>query len=316
MSWKYINPGDYRLLYANSTAVNYVDTLLAPKTGVAFSNLSTVHYPIPVPDGIQEMWGVYTIFSGTITDGFTMSLSTREYNSSKVASIYFSSSMFQIYINGTSTSSRVYYQTYSKTNPKIFRVWFHVKSGASPNGLLEVYLNGTPLYSVANRAVIDGTAINIYTFGGANGSYYASDIIFSDEEIDLNEHCAVIPIRQTTAEGWSYDALANKYITDSIDKTIWQAPDVEQLKKELGLNNPKITGIVPQVYDYASTDKDVVDTLAKSIRSNETTLEIDRITPAGTRAISSAMTKNPITNADWTLKDLADIEFGITTAKS
>ena len=318
MAWKYLNPGDYRLLenYSASYCKNVKSKIVAPVTGIAFSATdSNPTYPINVPSGTKEIWATFTWFT-LASDTTNSNYSPRVYlhgsttKGSAASFAYYQNANYSyLSINNSSKS------TVAPKNAFLSRIWLHVKNGVS-DGAAEVYRDGELIYSVADTNVMKGEDILVSQFNTRYNNSYVSDIIFSDEPIDLNEHCAVLPIAETSAEGWQYDAVANIYTADSADKTIWQVPDLAQFKKEIGLNNPNITSVAIQAYNVSTNDTATVDTLTKSVKQNGQSVTVDSAAISGSNFISSAMTVNPVTNAAWTLADLSDVQLGITTAKS
>lgn len=319
MSWKYLNPGDHRLLNqynAASVASASGDNIITP-TGMSFYNYSTKNYPITVPSGLKEIWLAFSFFSThATTSTSTMAvlyLNTPSGTTAKSVRLYLSRNYDELSINTSTVKSRI---LSNSSAIRFSRILLHVKSDSS-NGAVDYYLDGELFYSVASRNVMGGEEIRIASLSSSSSSYHRfSDIIISDEPIDLNEHVAVLPVSLTTAVDWTYDTQNNVYTTDSADKTIWQVPNVNQLKSEIGLDNPTITSVAIQAYNISSNDTLTVDTIQKKISQNNSVVVVDSATISGTTFISSALTTNPVTSSTWTLNDLSNIQFGITTAKS
>lgn len=319
MAWKYLNPGDYRLLhkYNASSCVNYVDKTSAPVTGISFSATdSNSSYPIIIPTGIKDIWVAFSLFS-TSTDYNNNYLprialyGVSEKSTSNLI-LYVGAKYVWILINNSFVLQQYQFSKYAP----LTRVWLHVKSGVS-DGIAEVFINNVKIYSIFNRNVMNGEDIICYSFHTKYIAYSLSDIIFSDEPIDKDEHVAVLPISSTNADGWTYDAVNNLYTADSAGKSIWQVPDINQLKAVTGLDNPSITAVAVQAYNVSTNDTTQVDTLQKAVKQNGQTVIIDSADiSSATNVISPAMTINPVTNAAWTLSDLANLQLGITTAKS
>ena len=340
MSWKYINPGDYRLLnnWDTSYMANVIEPidhrLVAPHTGCGFYSYSSSgsnnvpSYPIAIPDGIKELWGRFTCFCDYYHSSYwsaTESITyfdfwrfvTSSYSTNSNRTLYIKMNKRNLHLikyNGGSGSSYNYSQFYYSdyNSPKVFEVYFHIKSDQT-NGLAEIYLDGKKTNTLTGN-VLNGEDIKIERIFTPSTADYFSDIVISDEPIDMNEHAVMVPIKTTTAEGWK--KTNDIYTTDSVNKTIWQMPDVDQLKKEIGINNPTITSVSTQAYNISTDDTETVDTLKKQIKQGQTIVDTDSSSITGSTYITSALSINPITNAAWTINDLSNIEFGITTAKS
>ena len=320
MAWKYLNPGDYRLLnnYPSSNIANYTDKAISPVTGRAFGmEFTGNNYPIYIPDGIKEIWVVFTTFSSALNNNTSYFPRISLFGASTLSN----SQSFEIYVGAKwvfiyRNNSRVVSYTFPSGASFLTRVWLHIKSGSSA-GSAEVYLNNQQVYSISNFNIMKGEDIKCAQLSSRYTEYALSDIIFSDDPIDLDEHVAVLPIANTSAEGWTYDAVKNIYTADSAGKTIWQVPDINQLKAVTGLDNPSVTAVAVQAYNVSTNDTSQVDTLQKAVKQNGQTVITDSADiSSATAVISSAMTVNPVTNAAWTLNDLANLQLGITTAKS
>ena len=326
MSWKYINPGDRRLLHNWSTSYysNYVGKAGAPRTGRAFyvsDSSSTPKYPITVPDGIKEMWMRYSEFVAwcSSTSYYTLiTLCTPTYSQNKSVSVYMYSASVRTEYYPNSSSYKYVSYALGKSWPYFADIWLHVKSGIT-DGVLEVYVDRVRAAYFSNVNILNGEDIKFYRFYEytANSAAY-SDIIMSDEPIDMNEHCAILPIKATTAEGWTYDETSGVYTTDAADKTLWRVPDVDQFKKEIGYSKPKITSISTPAFGASTTDDETVDTIKQQVRQNQQTADgaSASISSTATNILSAPLTVNPVTNTSWTLSDLSNAEFGLTTAKS
>ena len=321
MSWKYVNPGDYRLLNKYSNVYNYIGSRdIAPYTGMSFYHYATANYPISVPEGIRELWGKFCVFSGagssSSSNNDSLILAQSTYNSTRHVNFNLRNNLCLFYLYPNSNTGVGSTKTF-ESGVRIHEVYFHVKSD-SIAGIVEAYDNGLPIVNITGRNVLAGDDIKIYTLRTYYTGSSFSDIILSDEPIDMNEHCAVVPIKTTTAEGWNYNADSNIYTTDSASRTIWQMPDVAQFKKEIGVNNPTITSVSTQVFNANTNDTETVDTLKKQVKQNNTIVDTDSATISGTavRFLSPALMINPVTNTAWTINDLNNIELGITTAKS
>lgn len=317
MTWKYINPGDYRLLHNwnSSYCVNHRSKAIAPVTGIAFGSTYDITYPVKIPAGTKEIWAAFTWFSTSASTSTSDMPRIIFFGASTLS--YYSDFSYQLspvqewlYINDVNKLNR------SLSDVYLARIWLHVKSGTS-DGAAEIYRNGQLIYSVSNTNIMKGEDILLRQLNTRYTNYLMSDIIISDEPIDLNEHVAVLPISETNADGWTYDAVNNRYVADSADKTIWQVPDINQLKTVTGLDNPSITSVAIQAYNISTNDTLQVDTLQKSVKQNGQTVITDSADISNSKtAISPAMTSNPVTNAAWTLNDLNNVQLGITVLKS
>lgn len=318
MTWKYLNPGDYRLLdnYNPSSCMNVKSKYVAPVTGVAFgaSNNSPT-YPINVPSGTKEIWVSFSVSchnsgtsGGDVPTLILWGATSLSYYSSVAVNV--SATWVRASINNSTVFSATRNFEYNT------KIWLHIKSGVS-DGNLEIALNNVTIYSASNRNVMKGEDILCYLFHTRFVNDFFHDIIFSDEPIDKDEHVVALPIGTTNADGWTYDATNDLYVADSAGKTIWQVPDINQLKKVTGLDNPSVTSVAFQAYNVSTNDTSQVDTLQKAVKQNGQIVTVDSadITTA-TNLISSAMTVNPVTNVAWTLNDLSNIQLGVTTAKS
>ena len=318
MTWKYLNPGDYRLLhnYDANYMVNYSNKTAAPVTGVCFgATSSSPTYPITIPSGTKEIWAAFTCFGDNVSSYAKQIFNLFFYGSaiSNYSHFLFSigASYINLSINGTFF---LYAYKFSDLAP-CSRVWLHFQSGNS--AVAEVFVNNVQIYSGSNLNIMNGEDIGCYQFRGQYNCDTLSDIIFSDEPIDKDEHVVALPIGTTNADGWTYDATNDLYVADSAGKTIWQVPDINQLKKVTGIDNPSVTAVAVQAYNVSTNDTSQVDTLQKSVKQNGQTVITDSADiSSATNVISPAMTINPVTNAAWTLNDLSNIQLGVTTAKA
>ena len=304
MTWKYLNPGDYRLLpYRASGAKNYTDSggLMAPETKRLFLGNSSESSLRNL--ALQKLWGACTVFVQT---GGYDSITIRNTNEDSLI-LYCYPTYLRVYCSWCS-------QTYQKNfteSAHNFRVWFHIESSAT-DGVIEIYINNEPLVNWSNINVLRGSNISTIHF-----STFTSDIILSDEPVDINEHCAFLPVKQTTADGWYYDDANANYKADSAGQTIWQTPDVTQLQTAIGLTNPTITAVGSYARGVATNDSSVVDALTLKVRQGNDTVDAEtKAIDSTTVFLPSAITVNPITGAAWSLQDLNSLEFGIASAKT
>ena len=305
MTWKYLNPGDCRL-FTTIYGTNYVDEFgyAAPVTHKMFGSAS-YERRIKPPAALSELWFTFTAFC--CWSAADMRLSN---NRSNTLQVYANSTIIEI---RDARNGGVFYSKQVNSAPRLWRVWGHIRSGTD-DPFIEVYVNNElvlsqPITSTLKDYCTDELYWWVYAYSAL------SDIIVSDAPIDLNEHCAFLPIKQTSINGWQFNTSNNKYTTDSTGKTIWQTVDKNELASILGEGNPTITAVVPQAYDVSSDTTLVINGFTTQLRQGNTVVDHSEDSINSALFTASAITANPFTNAPWTLNDFDNVDFGLTSAK-
>ena len=305
MTWKYLNPGDYRL-FTTMRGINYTDEFgyIAPVTHKAFGDTS-YERRIKPPVALSELWFTFTAFC-------SWNNVSMHFLKNGISTIYITVASNYIEASDSRSSSKLYSKTFYNA-PRLWRVWGHIRTGTD-DPFIEVYFNNELLLSQSITTSSKNYSIE-ELYWRINSGCTLSDIIVSDAPIDLNEHCAFLPIKQTSINGWQFNTVTNKYTTDSTGKTIWQTVDKAELASVLGEGNPTITAVVPQAYDVSTDTTLVINGFGTQLRQGSTVVEHSEDSINSALFTASAITVNPFTNAPWTLDDFDNVDFGITTAK-
>lgn len=325
MAWKYMNPGDYRLLDIYSTGdLNIYDKKFAPRTGIACFITAYVNYCISLPS-TKEIWFKFTIAflkEGSYT---CFHFSSNPVNGSYRQGLYIFSRASDYYIENyrNNSNSKTYYLNSLISNDNqivILDLFGHLKSDTS-NGECQYYVNKNLMYSFSG-SVNNGSDISIMgicnrSSSGYYGPSYISDIIISTEELNMDEHCAFIPIKVTTSPDWNYHTEDNSFTTDNVDKTISQVLDIDKLKKTINLSNPNITGVQSKILKTVTNNSEIIDSLKCELKKNSTIIDSQtKPITNDTNLNFDLLPINPNTNEDWNINDLENLEVNITTAKS
>ena len=137
----------------------------------------------------------------------------------------------------------------------------------------------------------------------SNNSRIFSNIIISDEEIDINEKIVAIPV--STTQSTMELNTSGLYVADKVGQKLLQTPDVYSLADTYG-GNSRITGIL-LVGDPAYTESGSETLIAISCSDTVITEYGATEVIADTDAL---VFKSWITSSDMTIADLNGMSFG------
>ncbi len=328
--WKYANPGDFQLLHNHSgrTYLNIEDTTKAPKTGIAYTCQSQEDGPIAIPDGTTDVWlkmDVYVkdkamvVFQSTTT-AYNVTIKLEETGWS-VGSSYrgydFNTQRFSILTN--------YKEDNMELDGKSVVLEVAIRSRklneSSPlngaDGLVEVRLNHKIIYQLKNAAVFNGEDVKLDTITSNFAYSYFSNIIVSDSRVQGRENVMILPLIETTLDGWSKvmeDGTLVEYRTNGVGNEIIQKVDIDQLRTMVG-EGVTITSIHMKAMGLSTDDPDTVNGIEKLVKvgGNEVSIGITDIDD--TQNLAQAILVNPITSEAWTLEDLENTELILRTTK-
>ena len=328
--WKYANPGDFQLLHNHSgrTYLNIEDATKAPKTGIAYTCQSQEDSPIVIPDESTDIWlkmDVYVkdkamvVFQSTTTaynvtvkleeTGWSVSSSYRGYD--------FNTQRFSILTN--------YKEDNMELDGKAVVLEVAIRSRklneSSPlngaDGLVEVRLNHKIIYQLQNVAVFNGEDIKLDTITSNFAYSYFSNIIVSDNRIQGRENVMVLPLVETTLDGWTKvmeDGTLVEYQTNGVGNEIIQKVDIDQLREMVG-EDITITSIHMKAMGLSTDDPDTVNGIEKLVKVGGTEVSVGITDIDSTQNLAQAILVNPITSEAWTLEDLEDTELILRTTK-
>lgn len=329
--WKYANPGDFQLLHSHSgrTYTNITDSVKAPKTGIAYTCQSQEDSPIEIPDETTEVWlkmDVYIKDKATIvfqskTTAYGVTIKLEEIGWSITSSYRgydFNNQRFTILTDSKEDNMEL--------DGKAITLEVHIRSKklheSNPlngaDGLVEVRINHKIIYQLKNVAVFDGEEIKLDTITSNFGYSYFSNIIVSDSRVQGREHVLVLPLIETTLDGWTKiyeDGSVSEYRTTGVGNSIVQKVDVAKLKEAVG-EGITITSIHMKAMELSTDDPDVVDGIEKLVKVNGTEVSVG-VTPIDEVSnLAQAILINPVTSEAWTIDDFKDTELVLRSTKS
>jgi hypothetical protein len=328
--WKYANPGDFELLHSHSgrTYLNIEDPVKAPKTGIAYTCQAQEDSPIEIPDGTTDIWlkmDIYVkdkamvVFQSTTTAyNVTVKLEEAAWSvSSSYRGYDFNTQRFSILTN--------FKEDNMELDGKVVVLEIAIKSRklneSSPlngsDGMVEVRLNHKIIYQLKNIAIFNGEDIKLDTITSNFGYSYFSNIIVSDSRVQGRENVLVLPIVETTLDGWykvMEDGTLVEYRTNGVGNSITQKVDVDKLRQTVG-EDITITSIHMKAMGLSTDDPDTVNGIDKLIKvgGNEVSVGITDIN--STSNLTQAVLVNPFTSEAWTLDDLENTELVLRTTK-
>lgn len=306
MSFKYVNPGYSALLNSGISATDYDSSTYNPSNGIAF-RANTTAIALTFDSGTKEIWvklGIYL----TTTDLPRVYI----YNTSSVVTgIRINTTFIYIfnYVSNASTTAN-----YSTILNGYHEFLMHIKSDTT-NGIFQIYLDGTSIYSysgsVNNGLDMPGLYLHSAGTSGTGAANYFSNLIVSDSEILTTEKVAILPMTNTVNE-WTDDGT---YSVSATGKKIVQTPDILTLRNNIGstsIINVKSLQVNALDVSYSSPV-----TALKSV-CIENSAEVDPETKALSTSAwyTNALSQNPVTNTDWSLSDLENMQIGIESAAS
>lgn len=241
MAWRYINPGYSKLInYRGSTSklTDIADTSKS-KTRLAYQNTSDLNY---CTFAVLPQNGEYWVKA----DFYYTATATYDY-----LMIYFRDSAGTgVLLRDTSRKnpSACYYAGNSvydlaSVNLKqdsINTVWVHVKWGEAGTGFLEFRINDTTFEKLQEKSFPAPTSTMKYLiYTNSYGTAYFSNIIISDEEINIKEQVVALPVSTTET---TMTLQSDTYLADSVGQTLLQSVNVSSLINNFG-SDSKVTGI-------------------------------------------------------------------------
>ena len=239
---------------------------------------------------------------------------------------------FRIKVNGSPSGNNKFY--FKDTNNKTFglhfyydkfSVWYDDTSesdnfGAIKNFPTEIVVNmllGDPgrvevyrdnvLVHQANRKIGENAPISAMEFTprGITG------VNFMVADFDLANYRLAIPKVELKASDFSTDSSGNIYL-DAAGKSLAESIDVEKLKEEMReeFSNSEIAAVgmsgVNLKYDSTKVDQ---------LRTSVNDIIIETMPISNGAANGKAMLVNPATGKKWTVADLKNATFKLTTMK-
>lgn len=289
MTWKYVNPGDYRLLDVYSGGSNSADSSF--DTGMYFTGTDADNSPVSVPDGVKELWLKFSAAANSNLFNFWLGTAP-----SNITGFYCNYDTMYIFVNGSPKKT-------IRVNRYLFNVYMHIKSSTA-SGKFEIYVDDALAYSFEGN-VLNGIDLKCYSISTRSiGNDKMSGIIMQDFPLSRHEKVAVLPATVTSADGFTeYDGT---YSTTEVNKTLWQSFDVSNISGVI-----KSFNIFPA---SLSSDTSVIDKIKLKAKQGGLSADIE-ITDANLGTYSPVLT-NPITGGDWTKADFSTLEIGLETIKS
>lgn len=173
-------------------------------------------------------------------------------------------------------------------------------------GSVEVYRDNVLVHQ-ANRKIGENAPISAISFS-INGM---KAVNFMVADFDLTNYRLAIPKVDLKANDFSTDSSGNIYL-DSAGKSLAESIDVEKLKEEMReeFDNAEIAalGMSGINLEYDSTKVDQLQTSVNDII-------IETMPISNGAANGKAMLVNPATGKKWTVADLKNATFKLTTMK-
>ena len=319
--FKYINPGDYRLLnnHNGTTYANNYDAEKVPNSKIGYTCSAEDDYPIVVEAGTKDLWfklDTYVADDCTIViDGGDMR-STVSLLSDRVR-------VSVPYLTDGEGSNQIKdVEAEADLNGKASTFIIHVKTSNFTNndGIYDVYVNNVKKIHISGLAIMNGGDICIRTINSSTRESVFSNIIVSDSKVRGLENVITLPIKTTEAADWTEETTEDgrNYTTEQLYATISQTIDVDALKTTLGIdaiNDINITGITLQVDEMSTNDPNEINAVGKYVLLDNVEYAIGSGMLDDGRSITTAVTKNPANNADWTFEDLENLKLVLKTEK-
>lgn len=239
---------------------------------------------------------------------------------------------FRIKVNGSPSGNNKFY--FKDTNDKNFglhfyydkfSVWYDDTSesdnfGAIKNFPVEIVVNmllGDPgrvevyrdnvLVHQANRKIGENAPISAIDFNPSG----IKVVNFMVADFDLANYRLAIPKVEVKASDFSTDSSGNIYL-DAAGKSLAESIDVEKLKEEMReeFTNSEIAAVGMSGINV-KYDSTKVDQLQTSVND----IIIETMPIRNGEANGKAMLVNPATGKNWTVADLKNATFKLTTMK-
>lgn len=173
-------------------------------------------------------------------------------------------------------------------------------------GRVEVY-RGNALIHEANRKIGENASISAIAFTLSQ----ITVVNFMVADFDLANYRLAIPKIDLKASDFSTDGSGNIYL-DAAGKSLAESIDVEKLKEEMReeFSNPEIVAVGMSGINL-KYDSTKVDQLQTSVND----IIIETMPIRNGAANGKAMLVNPATGKKWTMADLKNTTFKLTTMK-
>ena len=240
MAWRYINPGYVHLLDAATQvkATQYIGYEKS-KTGVGYLRQGTPSPRITI-DSFNEnddFWGRFDVYipSGS----FEIYVYLPRTNNAGIDIFYYSGGICISRMKGFSSLSGSYDDMGIKVN-QINSFLLHAKYGDSSTAYMDIRINDKQLERATGNAINFSTSYNptASLFSVYNDSA-VSNIIFSNEEINIKEQVVALPVSSTET---AMSLQSDTYLADSAGQTLLQSVNVSSLISNFG-SDSKVTGI-------------------------------------------------------------------------
>lgn len=305
MSFKYINPGYANLLDVDGGVT--VEDSMKSRTGVGFYQ--------PVKDkgiNIPAMQGgfycKFDLYIPAYSNG-TIAVSVKNSNKGKYHGVtmesYYGGVSFDCAVNGVQAEARfiewekIIEQANIRTN-KMNTFCFFVKSH-DKTGSVKLIINGKTYFRKEDSFVAE-TEEGQACFYSKNENGLLSNLIISDEEIDMHEQVVAIPIVATETDMASLDG--GVYRAETPNQKLLSSVDVSSLISAYGPLS-KVTGIAIAGNPASKTDESMIKLTGLSVKDGQ---ETERGTKEP-RADKTAGVADCFP-ADMTLADLSGMKFG------
>ena len=251
MAWRYINPGYVHLLDADAqaTATQY-KSYDNSKTGVAFSQTNYYSAGITIADFIEgnDFWARFDVYIPNSTNGAVYCYAPYTYRSG--FNLTLNTSKFSILIERAGSAAKYIAESiswsraweYGLKRNAINSILIHAKYVTDDGYWIEININGTKTTYSPNdsRRNWDYNANYKYAILYAYSANPVSNIIFSNEEINIKEQVVTLPVGTTeTAMNAQEGGI---YLADNVGQTLLQTIDASALISQYG-SDSKVTGI-------------------------------------------------------------------------
>lgn len=248
MAWRYINPGYVHLLDKNAqSTATQVTGYEYSKTGVAFYQTSEAT-GITLPDFAHgdDFWARFDCYI-PLSNSFSVGVYA-PYNYKKGIYMNKSGSDFRISVwSGSSIDKRAVETSwgnaglYGIKKGAINTILIHVDYDTGAGYLIEVTINDITTVITAS------SSSNVFAYDSSYkpvglstySSSPVSNIIFSNEEINIKEQVVALPVSSTET---AMTLQSDTYLADSAGQTLLQSVNVISLISDFG-NDSKVTGI-------------------------------------------------------------------------
>lgn len=300
MSYKYINPGFAELLNNKDEAKTVFSDTYNPDNGVSFYNTNRTN--------IFPTWDTKILYIKL--DFYMISYShTRIYNTNNGSTGVgiISETELQIWINDNNVTTLTVPSLLGHHN-----LILEIKSD-STNGILTVNLDGNQIYSIDSTNIVGGSSLNSNYAQVDSSSVLFSNLIISDESIDLDEKIAICPTKNTVTD-W-HQLINGIYFPNQSSQQYLENIDMEKLKTNIGSSfETKSLQIVSLPMNGSDNDNSLKAKIIQGSNISEfETLSI--INSSNLWMKTNALMINLITNLAWTDSDLTAIQAGFITAK-